>query len=100
MSRQITKNNIYNYLDGNGKMILNKLGLSQPHIKEQVIHRLHEVAVKSPECLNENCIVCGCETRSKVWEDRGCTGGCYPAMKDAEAWQQYKETNNIEIDEV
>ena len=70
------------------------------HIKEQIIWRRGEVALKSPECWRQgHCIQCGCEIVPKTTADMGCENEpfCYPEMMGKKKWKQFKKDNNINL---
>ena len=100
----ISLSNIKGFLQGNLRSFRNDMdGLElDSHIREQSIWRLKEISKKSPGCLKGDCLICGCDTYSKVFEDRECKADdpCYPIMMDKEEWGNYKKTNNIIIDEI
>lgn len=98
----LSLSNIKGFLQGNIRSFLSDVDVLAPeeYIKEQTIWRLHQISIKSPECLNSSCIYCGCDTASKVFEDRECKSGCYPEMMNKEEWEIFKKTNNIVIDEI
>jgi hypothetical protein len=94
MSRKITKSNIYNYLEGNGKFIINKLGLSQPHIKEQVAHRL---LVCQDDCVVQGrCKVCTCPLPNRAFSTESCNKALFPDLMNEQDWLRYKQANGIE----
>jgi hypothetical protein len=75
------------------------LPISQ-HVKQQIIWRRGEVALKSPECWKQgHCIQCGCEIVPKTTADMGCENEpfCYPEMMSKEVWKQFKVDNNIKL---
>lgn len=73
---------------------------TQRHIKEQIIWRRGEVAMKSPECWREgHCIQCGCFIVEKTTADMGCENEpfCYPEMMDKKTWQSFKVDKDIKL---
>ncbi len=70
------------------------------HVKEQIIWRRGQVALKSPECWKEgHCIQCGCFIVAKTTADMGCENEpfCYPEMMNKKDWENYKKQNNIKL---
>jgi len=94
MSRKITRSNIYNYLDGNGKMILDKLGLSQPHIKEQVAYRL--LVCKDDCVVNGRCKKCTCPLPDRAFSTASCNTDLFPNLMNEKDWIIFKQANGIE----
>lgn len=102
---KLTASNIKGFTQGNLREFLFDMDILLPdsYIKEQSIYRLHQVAEKSPECLEADglCKICGCSITSKVYEDRGCSNSekpCYPSMMSKLEWEKFKKDNNIEIE--
>jgi len=99
---KITLTNIHKYLQGSYREFIEDVGLMKPdsHIREQGLYRITLIQEKSPECIKEGaCKVCGCTLSGLVLSDPPCEGGCYPTMMDKAAWNDFKITNKIEIDE-
>lgn len=70
------------------------------HIKEQIIWRRGQVALKSPECWKQgHCIQCGCFIIGKTAADMGCENEpfCYPEMMKKKEWKDYKKANDIKL---
>ena len=91
---KLTLSNIKGFVQGNFRKIMNEFGEVPQYIKEQAIWRLHQVKLKSPECLKEDkCIHCGCQVSAKTWESRGCSNEedpCYPPMMNEQEWSNFK----------
>lgn len=94
MSRKITKSNIYNYLEGNGKLILNKLGLSQPHIKEQVAYRL--LMCKDTCVPAGRCRICTCPLPNRAFSTDSCNKELFPDLMNEQDWLTFKQANGVE----
>lgn len=95
MSKKITRQNIFNYIEGNGRSILSKLGLSQPHIKEQVAYRL---LVCKDDCVpNGRCShgTCTCKLPDRAFSTASCNKSRFPDLMNEEDWFNYKEENGI-----
>ena len=97
---KLTGKNIKGYLQGNIRQLLALTDIMkpEPHILEQTQYRLHEVSLRSPECLTDDgCKHCGCNIPDKVFEDRACEGDCYPEMMNSKDWNDFKLKNNINV---
>ncbi len=94
MSRKITKQNIFNYIEGNGRLILSKLGLSQPHIKEQIAYRL--LTCKDTCVPAGRCKVCTCPLPDRAFSTNTCNKELFPDLMSEQDWTNYKLNNNIE----
>ena len=57
--------------------------------------REQQVSIKSPGCLNGECIHCGCDTPDKFWEPDECERGCYPAWMEKAPWENFEKTIEI-----
>lgn len=98
----ITAKNVWAYIQGNTRMIMDTHGpdifKSPQHIQEQVIWR--EV-IHNQECYKlGECIHCHCKVPDKLYSDKECEGGCYPAIMDEYTWGRFKQLcarRNIDI---
>jgi hypothetical protein len=92
---KITPNKIYQFIQGNLKMLGDKLNMLPEHEKEQVLIR----ASICTDCMEKKkCKYCGCSVPGKLYVKQSCNKGeRFPDMMDAKAWEQYKIDNNIEI---
>jgi hypothetical protein len=73
---------------------------ARKHVREQIIWRRGEIAMKSPKCWKQgHCIQCGCFIVEKTTADMGCENEpfCYPEMMSRREWIKYKEINNIKL---
>ena len=94
MKAKINLPNIKGYLQAHYRQALDEMGFLDKHIYEQAEWRLERVKEKSPDCYNsDNCVKCGCEVSSKVFEDRACEGNCYPPMMSKEEWNKKEKFN-------
>lgn len=91
MSREITIKNIYNYIDGNGRRALEKAGLIQDHIREQIAYRM----IKCDSCVKEGkCKVCGCSVPGRLYTTESCNhGSIFPDLMSEENWIEFKSKN-------
>ena len=94
----ITAKNIWAYIQGNTRKIMEAHGpdifKSPRFIQEQVIWR--EV-IHRKECYNAGeCIYpldkpCHCKVPDKLYSDKECEGGCYPAIMDESTWEKFNQ---------
>lgn len=89
----ITAKNIWAYIQGNTRKIMEEHGpdifKSPRFIQEQVIWR--EV-IHNPECYKlGECIHCHCKVPDKLYSDKECEGGCYPAIMDESTWGKFNQ---------
>lgn len=85
--REITLKNIKAFIQGYfRKFLLDKL----TYIYEQVEYRKEQVAIKSPDCLNGQCVKCGCKTPELFYADKPCENKCYDELKSKEDWIKFK----------
>lgn len=96
---KITPKKIYQFIEGNLKMLGDKFHLLPAHEKEQVFYRSQ--ICKNDCALYEFCVNCGCSFPGKIYVKESCNGGArFPDLMDAEAWEKFKEENNIKIDDL
>lgn len=98
MDAKITPKNIMNFIEGNIKMLGDRLNLLAKHQREQVIWRSE---LCKDDCMIEGkCKYCGCSVPGKLYVVKSCNRGQrFPDMMDENEWEQYKKLNNITIDE-
>jgi hypothetical protein len=84
---------IFEFIEGNLKMLGDKLNLLPQHEKEQVIFRANICT----DCMkNKKCKYCGCSVPGKLYVKKSCNKGeRFPDMMDIELWEKYKIDNNI-----
>lgn len=92
----ITLKNIKAFIEGNTKMLGDRLGLLPKHEQEQVIFR----ASLCGDCLETGeCRVCGCSVPGKFYVAKSCNDGeRFPDLMDKEKWDLYKIENNLSED--
>lgn len=98
MAKKFTLFNAYQYLEGNIKMLGNKLNLLPRHLREQVIFRSKKC---ESDCMQLGyCINCGCSVPGKLYVKKSCNDGDrFPdLMDDSKDWDKYKKENSIEFD--
>lgn len=95
MSQKITLSNIKQYIEGNSKMFLNKLGFQTEHLQEQISYRM--LQCKDDCMITKECKYCGCDVPGKMYVSKSCNNGDrFPDLMDKENWDKYKIENNIE----
>lgn len=92
MSQKITKQNIYNFIEGNTRMFTE--AFQATHIKEQIAYR--SLLCKDDCALNGKCIVCGCSYPGRIHTSKTCNEERFPDMMAGLEWQEFKKDNNIE----
>lgn len=89
----ITAKNVWAYIQGNGRKTLGEVNpdifQSPRHIQEQVVWR--EVIMNKTCYENGKCTHCKCSVPAKLYSDRDCEGGCYPAIMNKKEWNQFKQ---------
>ncbi len=93
----ITINKIAQFVEGNLKMLGDKLNIIPEHESEQVRYRTE---ICKNDCVKyEYCVNCGCELPGKFYVKKSCNGGGrFPDLMDAESWNIYKNENNIKFE--
>jgi hypothetical protein len=92
MSKEITVQNIYNFIEGNIRL---KTKTLQPqHIKEQVAYRL--LKCKDDCAKNGKCIKCGCSFPDRAYSSQSCNTDRFPSFLNKVDWELYKIDNKIE----
>jgi hypothetical protein len=91
MSKEITLSNIYNFIEGNTRLLTKTL---QPqHIKEQISYRL---LICSKDCaITKECIKCGCDYPDRAYSSQSCNTDRFPDFISRIDWELYKIDNKI-----
>lgn len=94
MQKKITLTNIFNYIEGNTRMFVDRLGYQPPHIKEQIAYRL---LVCKDDCVKHGyCKHCNCPLPDRAYSSESCNGGeLFPNLMSKVEWIKYKEENGI-----
>jgi hypothetical protein len=87
---------VYSFVEGNIKMLGDRLNILPAHEKEQVIYRS---LICKNDCLALGyCRYCGCDVPGKLYVTKSCNDGeLFPDIMNKEDWEKYKVENNIEI---
>jgi hypothetical protein len=92
----ITPTKIYQFIEGNLKLLGDQLNLLPNHEKEQVLYRSE---ICKNDCVKfEYCIMCGCNLPGKFYVSKSCNNGTrFPDLMNKSEWEKYKLDNNIKI---
>ena len=92
MSKEITLNNIYNFIEGNTRLFTKSI---QPdHIKQQIAYRM---LLCSKDCaITKQCIKCGCDYPGRVYTTESCNTDRFPDFMSRIDWEEFKKDKNIE----
>ena len=95
MKHKITIDNIEQYIEGNSKMFLNKLGFASKHLQEQVSYRM--LQCKNDCMITKHCKYCGCDVPGKMYVSKSCNNGeRFPDLMSKVDWELFKKDKNIE----
>jgi hypothetical protein len=93
MSKKITKQNITNFLEGNGRLFLQKAGVLTPAVEEQVAYRL---LICKDDCVVDGaCKKCGCSLPGRAFATESCNSERFPDILEEAEWIKYKTENEI-----
>ena len=91
MSKEITAQNIYNFIEGNIR--LKTKSIQPSHIKEQIAYRLLKC---KDDCANQgNCIICTCPFPDRAYSTESCNTERFPDFMSKIDWELYKTDNKI-----
>ena len=87
---------IFEFMEGNIKMLGDKLDLISLHEREQVMYRS---GVCKNDCVKYGyCINCGCDLPGKFYVGKSCNNGSrFPDIMSKSEWEKYKVDNKIEL---
>ena len=90
----ITLKNISNFIEGNTKIFLSKLGFQPQHIKEQIAYRM---LVCEDDCMAHGyCKECDCPVPDKMHVKESCNDGkLFPDLMSKVEWTKFKDENGI-----
>jgi hypothetical protein len=93
----ITPKKIFQFIEGNLKMLGDQFDLMSQHQKEQVLYRSQ---ICKDDCMKFGyCIECGCSVPGKLYVKESCNGGKrFPDLMSREDWKKYKSDNNIIVE--
>lgn len=87
----ITVKNIWSYMQGNWRILLEKYGPAfanlNEHIKEQIAFR---ELVSNKECIAKGECKCACPIPDLYYADKMCEDECYPEMMNDDDWSKFK----------
>jgi hypothetical protein len=91
MSKEITAQNIYNFIEGNIR--LKTKSIQPSHIKEQIAFRLLKC---KDDCTKKGkCIACGCDFPDRVYSSESCNPDRFPNFMSGLEWEEFKFKNKI-----
>lgn len=92
MSKEITAQNIYNFIEGNTRLFTKSI---QPdHIKQQIAYRM---LLCKDDCAKEGrCIKCGCDYPGRIYTTESCNTDRFPDFMSRIDWEEFKKDKNIE----
>jgi len=92
----ITPKKVYEFFEGNLKMLGDEFGLLADYQKEQVLYRMEKC---KDDCMKfQYCVYCGCDVPGKLYVKRSCNEGArFPDVMNKRDWEKFKEDNNIVI---
>lgn len=92
----ITPNKIYQYFQGNLRLLGSHFNTLSPHLKEQVIYRM---TICEGDCVKYGkCKYCLCDLPGKFYVTESCNSGQrFPDLMSEEEWQKFKEENDIKL---
>lgn len=92
MTKEITKENIKNYLEGRTNQILSFSGLLSDTIEEQIEYR----KTFCNDCEEAGkCVYCGCDYPGRLYTDKSCNNGeRFPDLMSTPNWIEFKEQSN------
>lgn len=94
---KITPTKIFQFIEGNLKMLGDKMHLLPKHEREQVLYRS---MVCKDDCMEYGyCVYCGCSVPGKMYVKESCNSGDrFPNLMSAPDWEKFKLEKNIEIE--
>ena len=92
----ITPKKIFQFIEGNLKMLGDEFGMLPAHEKEQVLYRSE---ICKNDCVKYGyCVNCGCSIPGKFYVKQSCNDGYrFPDLMGAKEWEEYKREHNITI---
>jgi hypothetical protein len=88
-------NKVFQFFEGNIKMLGDALGFFANFEKEQILYR---TSICSDCVAQGECKYCGCSLPGKFYVRMSCNGGeRFPDLMSQQEWEEYKKANGIEI---
>lgn len=93
---KITPKKIFQFIEGNLKMLGDHIHLLPKHEREQVLYRSE---ICKEDCMKYGyCKYCGCSVPGKLYVKESCNAGDrFPNLMGAADWEKFKSEKNIEI---
>jgi len=88
---------VFQFIEGNLKMLGDQIDLLSTSQKEQVLYRSQ---ICKEDCIEYGyCKYCGCSVPGKLYVTKSCNGGeRFPDLMNKEDWNKYKKDNEIDIE--
>jgi len=96
---KITPKKVFQFIEGNLKMLGDQLHLLPQHEREQVFYRSQ---ICKDDCVKFGyCVFCGCSIPGKMYVKESCNDGSrFPNLMNEENWEKFKKDNGIEIKDI
>ena len=93
----ITPNKIFQFIEGNLKMLGDQFDLIPSYQRKQVLYRSQ---ICKDDCMKHGyCIECGCSVPGKLYVNKSCNGGTrFPDLMSKVEWEKYKAENGIIVE--
>ena len=91
---KITLKNIFNFIQGNARMIGHNFYFLPEYKQEQILYRLD---ICKETCVKKrSCEVCGCRVPGRLYSTKSCNGGDkFPDLMLKSDWEKFKKENNL-----
>jgi hypothetical protein len=98
-NKGVSLTNVQSFIEGNLKYYKDKFLSSPKYLQEQYHYRLYKC---KDSCIpQEKCEVCKCPPLKKAWVTKSCNNGTkFPDLMDSDNWDEYKEDNDIDIENI
>ncbi len=93
---KITIRDILNFIEGNAKLLGDKIHLLPQHEKEQVVYRSQ--ICQHDCCQLGYCIQCGCDLPGKFYVTKSCNPDRFPNLMSKSDWAKFKQDNQITLE--
>ena len=92
---KITPTKILQFIEGNLKLLGDKVYLIPEHEKEQIAYRS---LICKDDCIKLGyCTYCGCDLPGKLYVKKSCNSGeRFPDLMSKKEWEKYKIENIID----
>lgn len=87
--KNIQFKDVYNFLEGNARIVLSKFSKSPAHIQEQVEYRLSKC--KDDCVIVGRCKKCHCPSPNRAFVTSSCNKERFPDLMSKEDWEEFKK---------